>query len=93
MRTDCGDVRFVDEDGNPLSYWIEPNTIDTPHTVAWVKVNLAPNEHKLIYMLYGNPTATTTANGDNTFPYSLMIFLKVIWIIQNGLTTLIIHYL
>lgn len=76
MRTDCGDVRFVDEDGNPLSYWIEPNTIDTPHTVAWVKVNLAPNEHKLIYMLYGNPTATTTANGDNTFPLFFDDFSK-----------------
>ena len=69
MRSDCGDVRFVDKYGNPLDYWIEPNTINTRHTVAWVKVNLPSNGHKLIYMLYGNPTATTTANGENTFEF------------------------
>ncbi|GEM_PF-3510985 len=69
MKEDCGDVRFVDDNGNPLSYWIEPNTINTRHTVAWVKVNLPSNGHKLIYMLYGNPTATSTANGENTFSF------------------------
>ncbi|ADC69649.1 Protein of unknown function DUF2341 [Methanocaldococcus sp. FS406-22] len=68
MRNDCGDVRFVDENGNPLSYWIEPNTINTTHTVAWVRVNLGPNEHKIIYMLYGNPNAESAADGENTFP-------------------------
>jgi len=69
MREDCGDVRFIDENGNELNYWIEPNTINTHHTVAWVKVNLAPNEHKIIYMLYGNPNAKTTANGEKTFMF------------------------
>ena len=70
MRNDCGDVRFVDENGNLLSYWIEPNTINTEHTVAWVKLDyLAPNGHKLIYMLYGNPSATSEADGEDTFRF------------------------
>ncbi|CAB3289483.1 conserved protein of unknown function [Methanocaldococcus lauensis] len=69
MKPDCGDIRFIDSNGNELNYWIEPNTINTQRTVVWVKVNLAPNEHKLIYMLYGNPNAKSKSNGENTFVF------------------------
>jgi hypothetical protein len=67
MNWNCSDVRFIDESGNELPYWIEPNTIDTDHTVAWVKLNLNANEVKRIYMLYGNPNAESHSNGKNTF--------------------------
>ncbi|AIJ06358.1 hypothetical protein JH146_1516 [Methanocaldococcus bathoardescens] len=67
MNKNCSDIRFIDENGNELPYWIEPNTINTPHTVAWVKLDLAPKEHKIIYMLYGNPNAQSKSNGEATF--------------------------
>ncbi|UXM84436.1 DUF2341 domain-containing protein [Methanococcus aeolicus] len=67
MNNLCNDVRFLDENGNELFYWIEPQTINTDNTIVWVKMNLPPNEYKTIYMLYGNPTATSKSNGENVF--------------------------
>ncbi len=69
MNKDCSDVRFIDSSGNELNYWIEPNTIDTDHTIAWVKVNLGANEIKKIYMLYGNPNAKSDSDGSKTFMF------------------------
>ena len=72
MNENCSDVRFIDESGNELPYWIEPNTINTAHTVAWVKMNLDENEVKRIYMLYGNPNPNADSysnNGDKTFVF------------------------
>ncbi|WP_048057937.1 DUF2341 domain-containing protein [Methanothermococcus okinawensis] len=69
MNKYCKDVRFLDENGNSLNYWIEPQTINTHHTIAWVKMDLIPNEHTIIYMLYGNPNAESESNGENTFEF------------------------
>lgn len=67
MNNLCEDIRFLDKNDNELNYWIEPQTINTTHTIAWVKMNLAPNEYTTIYMLYGNPMATSKSNGKNVF--------------------------
>ena len=67
MNNHCEDIRFLDKNGGKLDYWIEPQTINTTHTIAWVKMNLDSNEYTTIYMLYGNPTATSESNGKNTF--------------------------
>jgi hypothetical protein len=68
MRTDCGDIRFSDEKGNSLSYWIQPNTCNTNETIIWVKVPYLPsNSTTMIYMLYGNPSATDESNGNEVF--------------------------
>ena len=32
MRSDCGDIRFKDSDGNILNYSIEPNKCNTNNT-------------------------------------------------------------
>jgi len=69
MRSDCGDIRFTDENGvTLLPYWIDPSTINTVNTRIWVKVPYIPGGGtKTIYMYYGNPSATSQSNGDNTF--------------------------
>jgi hypothetical protein len=67
-RTDFGDVRFTGSDGvTLLSYWIQEK-VDGDHATVWVKVadDLSTNA-VTIYIYYGNATATTTSNGDNTF--------------------------
>jgi hypothetical protein len=67
-RMDFGDVRFTASDGvTPLDYWIEEN-VDGDYAVFWVKVadDLSTNP-ATIYVYYGNPSATTTSNGDATF--------------------------
>ncbi len=67
MNETCNDIRFIDNNGNELNYWIEPQSINTTHTIVWIKMDLAPYEHKQIYMLYGNPQAESESNGEDTF--------------------------
>jgi len=67
-RTDFGDVRFTGADGvTLLDYWME-SKVDGDNAVFWVEVadDLSTN-NATIYVYYGNPDATTTSNGDNTF--------------------------
>jgi len=68
-RTDFGDVRFTDSDGiTELPYWMEEK-VDGDYAVFWVKVPSisASPDTTTIYIYYGNPTATTTSDGENTF--------------------------
>jgi len=67
-RTDFGDVRFTGSDGVALlDYWMETK-VDGEYAVFWVKIadDLSTNP-ATIYIYYGNPDATTTSNGENTF--------------------------
>ena len=67
IRSDLGDLRFNDSSGNGLSYWIEDTTASAAK--IWVKVPSIPASPSTttIYMYYGNPSATTTSNGESTF--------------------------
>jgi len=68
MRSDCGDLRFAD-DGTQLSFYLEIGC-NTPSTLIWVKVPFIPaNSTVTIYMYYGNASATSASNGDNTFEF------------------------
>jgi hypothetical protein len=68
MRSDCGDIRFTDEDGvTLLGYWIESGC-NTASTRIWVKVPSIPaSSTKTIYLYYGNPAASSMSNADATF--------------------------
>jgi hypothetical protein len=68
MRSDGGDIRFTDSDGVTLiNYWVESG-INTTSTKIWVEVPSIPaSGSTTIYLYYGNPSATTTSNGDATF--------------------------
>ena len=69
MRSDCGDIRFVDANGNLLNYWIESGC-NSATTKIWVKVPSIPaSSSTTIYVYYGNPSATSLSNGDNTFDF------------------------
>ncbi|MEM0242929.1 MAG: DUF2341 domain-containing protein [Candidatus Aenigmatarchaeota archaeon] len=93
MRSDCGDIRFTDSDGRTLlNYWIEDGCNST-NTKIWVKVpNIPANSNKIIYLYYGNPSATSMSNGDNTFIFFDDFSFRNIskwnwpdnWIIENN---------
>jgi hypothetical protein len=67
-RTDFGDIRFTRSDGiTLLDYWME-RKVDGDNAVFWVEVaDDLSTTSQTIYIYYGNPSATTTSNGDNTF--------------------------
>jgi hypothetical protein len=69
-RADFGDVRFTDDDGTTLlDYWME-SKVDGDYAIFWVEVadDLSTNP-ATIYIYYGKSDATTTSNGENTFPF------------------------
>jgi len=66
-RTDFGDIRFTDDDGETLlNYWMERKT-DGDYAILWVKVVDNLDSNQSIYIYYGKSDATTTSNGPNTF--------------------------
>jgi hypothetical protein len=68
-RTDFGDVRFTSSDGTTLlDYWIEEK-VDGNYAVFWVEVSEDLGSDRTIYVYYGKSDATTTSNGNNTFPF------------------------
>jgi len=66
MRSDCGDIRFTDENNNLLNYWLESGC-NTQNTRIWVKVNIPASSTKTIYLYYGNPSATSLSNSTAVF--------------------------
>jgi hypothetical protein len=67
MRSDCGDIRFMDSAGFEIPYWIESG-INSGETRIWVKVPSIPSsENTTIYMYYGNPSLSSTSDGNATF--------------------------
>jgi len=67
MQSDCSDIRFIDSDGTLISYWLESGC-DSASTKVWVKVPSIPaSSTKVIYVYYGNPTATSQSSTTNTF--------------------------
>ncbi len=59
-NTNFTDIRFTLDNTTALPYWIEDNT-----STGKVWVNVTANG--TVNMYYGNPDATTTSNGTNTF--------------------------
>jgi hypothetical protein len=68
-NSDGSDLRFEDEKGKELNYWIEewnyPN-----NAKIWVKVPSIPaNGETKIKMYYGNPSASAVSDGDKVFEF------------------------
>jgi len=71
-RADFQDIRFTKSDGvTELDYWFEnEKTAEADgYGVFWVEVDSIPAspDTTQIYIYYGNPSATTTSSGENTF--------------------------
>jgi len=66
-QTDFGDVRFTDDDGNLLDYWMEEK-VDGNYAVFWVEVaDDLSTSSATIYIYYGNPNVETESDGEETF--------------------------
>jgi len=67
-RTDFGDVRFTDLDGNLLDYWME-RKVDGDYAIFWVEVPSIPASPDTvsIYVYYGKSDATYVGDGEATF--------------------------
>ncbi len=69
-KTDGSDLRFEDESGKELNYWIEDWDFEAKEAKIWVKVPSIPANGKMkIKMYYGNPSAGAVSDGDKVFEF------------------------
>ena len=69
-KKDGSDIRFVNDEGNELPYWIEEWDYTNKTGLIWVKVPYIPaNGETKIKMYYGNPYAESMSNGEAVFEF------------------------
>jgi len=69
MQADFDDLRFTSSNGTTeLSYWLESKTNSSTATI-WVKIPSLASGSNTIYVYYGNASAASASNGDNTFVF------------------------
>jgi len=68
-ESDGKDLRFTNSDGTTLlDYWIENYNNSSRTATIWVNVPSVPAvSNKIIYLYYGNSSASRVSNFDNTF--------------------------
>jgi len=65
-KPDGSDIRFRDNTGKKLPYWIESWNSD--EAIIWCKIPYIPaNRIKDIWIIYGNPSVSSESNGNATF--------------------------
>ncbi len=69
-NTNGEDLRFVLPDGQSLEYWIESYDAVGEKARVWIKIPTLPSSTEImIFMYFGNSSATVTSNGTNVFPF------------------------
>ena len=65
------DLRFTNESGDVLNYWIEEITGASPDLTAkiWIKFDSIITTDTNFYLYYGKSNASSISNGSNTFGY------------------------
>ena len=72
MQSDCDDIKITDVNGNLLPYWIEENNPGcnaATDTNIWVKASSLPTSGATLYIYYGNPSASSSQNGNDVFEF------------------------
>ncbi|MCE7746393.1 MAG: DUF2341 domain-containing protein [Candidatus Heimdallarchaeota archaeon] len=68
-QTNGEDIRITDDSDVILSHWIE-RWNENRNSTIWVKMpEILPDSISIIYMYYGNPSASPTSNGGDVFSY------------------------
>ena len=82
-KPDGSDIRFRDETGEALPYWIESWTPD--EAVVWCKIPFIPARRiKDIWIIYGNPNAVSASNGEATFDFFDDVFITLLPPLENA---------
>jgi len=65
VTPDFRDIRFTTTDNTVLPYWVQET--GSNYAVVWVRIPSIPTTGTQVYLYYGNPSATSQSNGDDTF--------------------------
>lgn len=68
IKNDCSDLRVLNtSEDTLLDFWVDTFTINTASTAVWIKFPSLSPGNTTVYLYYGNSSATSASNGDNTF--------------------------
>ncbi len=78
MQNDFDDIRFTtDDEVTSISYWIE-EFVTSNYAIVWVKVPMIPAlDTTIIYLYYGNPSATSESNGEEVFDFLMISMTRI----------------
>ncbi|MBU2592375.1 DUF2341 domain-containing protein, partial [Patescibacteria group bacterium] len=81
MQSDCDDIRFTDNNGKLLDYFIDTNEADCNNasTDFYVKLSQILTGGQMVYIYYGNPSASSVRSNDFFAPDTIGIGLKGYW--------------
>lgn len=80
LQSDCADLRFTDERGHLLRFWVEDEGQSSDITdctggwgtiSVWIQVPSLPEDGMTIYMYYGNPNTSSWES-----PYDIFSFFE-----------------
>jgi hypothetical protein len=88
MNADYSDLRFLDENDNELSYWIEAG--DASSAVIWVKVlQITGGTDTVITAYYGNPGAPAASDITTTMePEYIKYDIPATWTSRTSVTSI-----
>jgi len=73
LQSDCDDLRFVNQGGQELPFWIEENNpgCNNAATKIWIKIPNIPADNGAIAVYYGNASAEKSPkhNGNEVFNF------------------------
>ncbi len=80
LQSNCQDLRFTNEGGKNLSYYIDSGC-NTTSTKVWVMIDSLQAGTNNIYMYYGNPSAKA---GSTTQGFDNVVGLLGYWTLNDG---------
>jgi hypothetical protein len=67
IQASLNDLRFTDNNGKLLDYWIEDSTATS--TDVWIKIPTLPTSGATVYFYYGNFSAPAMSDGNKVFEF------------------------
>ncbi len=65
VSQDFSDIRITTAENTPVPFWIQDVTNDC--ATIWAKIPTIPTEGTRVYIYWGNPTALSASDGNDTF--------------------------
>lgn len=80
LQIDCDDIRFTNNGGNELKYFLASGC-NTTTTQVWVLIDSLPTSTSQIFMYYGNPS---TSSKSNSGAFAALTNLAGYWPFNEG---------
>lgn len=88
MNANFSDLRFTNDTGTLIPYWMPPESINNSVSVdIWLKIpSISTTSGATVWMYYNNPAASSASNGDDVFEKYTDGLDIASWTVPSGIT-------